>query len=104
MPIILPQQDSDAYSSFHLFIIRVQIKNVHQSHKQIFKSLRKKGINVNLHYIPIYLHPYHKNRYNMKEFSNANNYYNSAISIPMYPSIKNREIKQVISCLKKAII
>mgnify|MGYP001342311835 CR=1 FL=1 len=45
LPIILPQQDSDAYSSFHLFIIRVQIKNVHLSHKQIFKSLRKKGIN-----------------------------------------------------------
>ncbi len=104
LPIILPQQDSDAYSSFHLFIIRVQIKNVDQSHKQIFKSLRRKGINVNLHYIPIYLHPYHKNRYNKKEFLNANDYYNSAISIPMYPSIKNREIKQVISCLKKVII
>ena len=104
LPIILPQQDSDSFSAFHLFIIRLRIKNIEKSHKKIFRSLRKKGININLHYIPIYMHPFQKKRYNKNEFVNANNYYNSAISIPMYPSIKNKEIYEVIDCLKKVII
>lgn len=104
LPIILPYQEKDTYSSFHLFIIRLDVKKINKTHKNVFKSLRNNGINVNLHYIPIFLHPFHNKNVNKLEFSESIKYYNSAISLPMYPSLKNKEIKEVINCLKKIII
>ena len=50
-PLTLPYQSADGYSAFHLYIIRLKNRN---KHKQIFDTLRNKGIGVNLHYIPLY--------------------------------------------------
>ena len=54
----LPWQHPDNYSAFHLYIIRVKESNQWISHLQLFEKLRSAGILVNLHYIPVYKHPY----------------------------------------------
>ena len=63
-------------------------------HKDIFMFLRKSGIGVQIHYIPIHCQPYYKNLgFKKGDFPNSENYADRAISIPIYPglSLENQE-------------
>ena len=87
LSIQLPYQHPDTFSAYHLFIIKLK-KNVKKSHKEVFVELREKGIGVNLHYIPVYQHPYYeKLGFKKGDFPLAEDYYSGAISIPMYSSL-----------------
>ena len=92
-----PKVSSDCYSSYHLYIIRVEPK----FHKEIFERLRCDGVLVNLHYIPIYRHPYYELMgFNRKDFPNAEQYYQEAISLPIFPKLTEDEQMKVVNRLK----
>lgn len=96
----LPKQEDYAYSSFHLYVIRVEASK----HKEIFESLRNNGIGVNLHYLPIYLHPYYEKLGFKKGYCKmAEEYYSQAISIPMYSHLSIEDQAKVIQKVKEAI-
>ena len=102
--ITLPWQSPDILSSFHLFIIRLNQEMSHVKHKDFFKALRSDGINVNLHYIPIYKHPYYKKfKFNEKFFPEAEKYYNEAVSIPMYYDLTIAQQEKVIDTIDKIL-
>lgn len=83
-----PYQLSSSYSSYHLYVIRLQLKNINKTHKEFFEELRNKGIGVNLHYIPVHLHPFYLNfGFKNGDFPNSERYYSEAISLPMYPDL-----------------
>lgn len=93
----------DNYSSRHLYIIRVK-GNSNYDQKSVFEKFRASGIWVNLHYIPIYRQPYYKNmNFNKKDFPEAEKYYKEAISIPIFPSLKDKEIEKIVNVIKKPI-
>ena len=98
----LPWQHPDTYSGLHLYIIRVK-KNRHGiTHRQLFDKLRNAGILVNLHYIPVYTHPYYESMgYDPSEFPQAASYYSEAISIPMYTTLTESEQNFVVDTIKK---
>jgi dTDP-4-amino-4,6-dideoxygalactose transaminase len=98
----LPWQHPDSYSSLHLYIIRVKKNKRGISHRQLFEKLRNAGILVNLHYIPVFKHPYYEAiGYNKIEFPEAEAYYSEAISIPMYASLKQEEQQFVVDIIKR---
>ena len=69
-----------------------------------FKKIIKKGIGINLHYLPIHLHPYYRKLgFKKGDFPNSENYYDGAITIPMFTKLKKKEIKYVIQALKESI-
>ena len=89
-----PKLINHVYSSYHLYIIRVDpIKR-----KNIFDRLRNSGFLVNIHYIPIYKHPYYKH-IDSSSLTNSEDYYKEAISIPIFPFLKKEmldKVKEVI--------
>lgn len=98
--IVLPLQHSDGNSSWHLYVVRIPSRAGKNSRNQIFESLRELGIGVNLHYIPVYRHPYYaKLGYDPKSFPNSEAYYAEAISMPIFPELKSREQDKVVSSL-----
>jgi len=100
-PLVIPYQHNDGYSAFHLYIIRLKNKN---KHKQVFEYLRKNGIGVNLHYIPVYHQPYYEAMGFKKGYClEAENYYNEAISLPMYATLSEVEQDKVVAVLHKAL-
>ncbi|EMN07321.1 UDP-4-amino-4,6-dideoxy-N-acetyl-beta-L-altrosamine transaminase [Leptospira interrogans] len=102
--IVIPWQLDGTYSSMHLYIIRLKLKEIKLSHKQVFEQLRSAGILVNLHYIPIYRHPYYsKFGYDPKNFPEAEAYYSEAISLPLYPGLKEEEQMEVVKRLSSPI-
>jgi UDP-4-amino-4,6-dideoxy-N-acetyl-beta-L-altrosamine transaminase len=97
--IIIPFQHSDTYSSYHLYIIRVP-KSKNFRHREIFERLRAAGILVNLHYIPIYKHPfYQKFGYDINQFKESELYYSEAISLPIYYGLTDEQINEVVNTL-----
>jgi len=104
-PVITPWQHEDNYSGMHLYIIRINLEKIKNSHRQVFEILREGGIGVNLHYIPVYTQPYYeKIGFNKNDFPEANNYYAAAISLPMHPGLTLEEQDKVILALSKALV
>lgn len=98
----LPWQHPDTYSGLHLFIIRVKKNKLGITHRQLFEKLRAAGIFVNLHYIPVYRHPYYaKMGFKKSEFPQSEAYYSEAISIPMFASMTKNEQQFVVDAIKK---
>jgi UDP-4-amino-4,6-dideoxy-N-acetyl-beta-L-altrosamine transaminase len=100
----LPWQQPNTYSGLHLYIIRIKKNKLGITHRQLFEKLRNDGILVNLHYIPVYKHPYYEQiGYNSKDFPQAESYYSEAISIPMYSTLTVEQQDFIIESIKKPI-
>lgn len=104
LPLMLPWQHPDSYSGLHLYIIRLQLDKITCSHRDVFEALRKEGIGVNLHYIPVHLQPYYERMgFAENDFPESMAYYREAISLPMFHGMTNEQQDTVVECLKGAI-
>ena len=83
-------------SSYHIYIIKLNLTKINKDRDTIFKELKQKQIGVNVHYLPIYLHPYYKDLgYNKGICPIAEDIYNRIITIPIFPTLKDSEIEYV---------
>lgn len=104
LPVTLPWQHPNSYSGMHLYVIRLQLEKVRKTHRDVFESLREQGIGVNLHYIPIYRHPfYRKMGFKECDFVEAERYYAEAISLPMFQTLTIEQQDQVIDVLREVL-
>ena len=104
LPLKLPFQRSDCYSSFHLYVIRLNLERIGPTHRKVFESLRAYNIMVNLHYIPIHLQPFYQDMgFSKGAYPEAEKYYTEAISIPLHPSLSFDEQDFVVNCLIKSL-
>ena len=98
--ILTPFQDSKSYSSYHLYIIRIQNRDG-SYRKNVFEKLRNEGIYVNIHYIPIYRQPYYSKHFNHNDFPNSEKYYSEAISLPIFPTLTKKQINHIYNVIKE---
>ena len=100
LPLDRPGRLDQAYSAFHLYVIRVQASR----RRQVFDHLRANGIGVNVHYIPVHTQPYWT-RFGFAEgqFPAAEDYYARAISIPLYPAMTDADQDTVVRVLTEAL-
>lgn len=99
--VIIPFEHADSYSGMHLYIIRLK-KESHITHLELFEKLRTAGILVNLHYIPVYNQPHYEQfGYNPESFPESEQYYATAISLPMYYSLSEKEQDFVVETINK---
>jgi len=91
-------KDPKAKSSWHLFVLLVEPP---KQRKVIFDSLRQEGVLVNVHYRPIYRQSFYArmNKYNPRDFPGAEGYYESAISLPIFPGLAENQMRTVIDCI-----
>ena len=104
MPVKTLVQYPDSYSAYHLYVIRLRLEKIKSTHHEIFQSLRDQGIGANLHYIPVHTQPYYqKMGFNLGDFPESEQYYEEAISLPMYAGLTDREQEQVVEALKNSL-
>jgi UDP-4-amino-4,6-dideoxy-N-acetyl-beta-L-altrosamine transaminase len=102
--LILPYQNEDTYSSYHLFPIRIDLNEIAKTQKEIYKSFIDENIYVNLHYIPVYRQPFYKKKGFKKDYClNAESYFRTALSIPIYYSLSDESIERVIKVIKNIL-
>ncbi|HCC60268.1 MAG: UDP-4-amino-4,6-dideoxy-N-acetyl-beta-L-altrosamine transaminase [Candidatus Staskawiczbacteria bacterium RIFOXYC1_FULL_37_43] len=99
--IILPTEKN--YLKTARYIYPIQVKK--QNRKKVFSNLQEQGIGIQIHYMPLHLHPFYKKRFEYKkgDFPIAEEYYERAITIPLFPKMTNREVDYVIKSVKKAV-
>lgn len=92
---------NDGSSAYHLYPILASFK---KERRPVFEYLRKAGIGVQVHYIPVHLQPYYQNHFGFKrgDFPVAEGFYDREISIPMYPSLTDDQVHEVISKVKES--
>jgi len=105
LPIVKPYQNQDSFSALHLYPIQVDLNVVDKSRQQIFDELRQNGIGVNVHYIPVHTQPYYQNMGFIKgNFPKSENYYENAISLPIFQGMTFEQQNEVIKVLKDVLV
>jgi len=95
LPIKFQKIDKKNLCSYHLIIIIVSQK----IRNKLFNYLKNKNININIHYIPIFIHPYYFRKKYLKNI-NSINYYNSAISLPAFYDITKAQLNYVVNQIR----
>lgn len=104
LPLTLPMRDDSSSSSVHLYVIRLQLDQIQITHQAVFGELRARGIGVNLHYIPIYSQPYYEAMgFARGTYPEADRYYASALSLPLYPALSDEDQGRVAEGLRAAL-
>lgn len=103
-PLRVPVQQQDCLSSWHLYIVRLDLTRNSVSRAAVFERLRAAGVGVNVHYIPVYLQPYYRRRgFRAGLCPNAEDYYAEALSIPLFPDLTEADQDHVIATLDEAL-
>jgi UDP-4-amino-4,6-dideoxy-N-acetyl-beta-L-altrosamine transaminase len=102
--VFLPQFKNRNISSNHLYVLNLDFKRIKINRRDFMRILIKKGIITQVHYIPIHLHPYFKNKPIKKlNLENAMRYYNQALSIPIFYDLSSSDQKKIINIIKKTL-
>ncbi len=92
-------------SAYHIFVIKLNLNKLSVDRKIIFDAIQAEGIGVNIHYLPIHLHPFYKDNFNtiVGQLPIAESVYKSIITLPIFPTMDDTDVIDVISALKKVI-
>jgi dTDP-4-amino-4,6-dideoxygalactose transaminase len=95
----------DVLHAYHLYVIRINRKTTGIDRGSFFHALRSRGIGVNVHYVPVHMHPFYKNRFGTGRglCPVAESAYEEIVSLPMYPAMSDQDIEIVINTIRSLI-
>jgi UDP-4-amino-4,6-dideoxy-N-acetyl-beta-L-altrosamine transaminase len=104
LPLAAQERQPDSRSALHLYVVRLRLEHTRLSRSDVFRALRAAGIGVNVHYIPVYRHPYYARMgFNPGDFPEAERYYAGALSLPMFPTLTGEQQQAVIEALSDTL-
>jgi perosamine synthetase len=103
--VLPPQTRLDVNPAWHLYPIRLDLSKLSADRGELFRALRAENIGVNVHYIPVHLHPYYRDRFGYKggEFPVAEAAYECLISLPMFHGITDGDVDDVVRAVGKVL-
>ena len=103
--IITPTEKNYVKSAWHIYPIQLRLERLRVNRRKIFEFLRLENLGVQVHYMPIHLHPFYKKKFGYKrgDFPKAENYYKRAITLPLFPKMTEKDIEYVIKTVEKII-
>jgi UDP-4-amino-4,6-dideoxy-N-acetyl-beta-L-altrosamine transaminase len=103
----LPQSSASnrASSGHHLYVALIDFAAIGTTRTEFMTRLRERGIGSQVHYIPVYRHPYYRQRYGIDpaEFPNAERYYSRCLSLPFYPDLTDEDIERVVAAVSELV-
>jgi perosamine synthetase len=103
--IIPPGVRPDINPAWHLYPIRVKSAELNADRTQLFRALRAENIGVNVHYIPVHLHPHYRDQFGYRggEYPVAEAAYEQLISLPMFHGMTDQDVEDVIAAVSKVL-
>ena len=96
---------SDVVHAYHLYVVQLNLERLRVDRGAIFKALRAEGIGVNVHYIPVHLHPFYRRRFGtgpgMCPVAEAA--YERILSLPMFPAMTDDDVHDVVAAVQKVV-
>jgi perosamine synthetase len=95
----------DTVHSYHLYVVRIKAEKPGGGRDYVFQELRKQGIGVNVHYIPVHLHPFYRKKYGTGPglCPAAEKAYEEILSLPMFPRMTDEDVQEVTAALSKVL-
>ena len=95
----------DVSHAYHLYVIRLILEQLRVNRARVFGALRAEGIGVNVHYIPVYLHPFYRNKFGTKLglCPVAESVYDQILSLPIFPSMNDNDVNDVVLASQKVV-
>jgi len=106
MPEIIIKEEPEGYeSAYHIYVIQLNLSKLKTNRKKIFEALRAENIGVHVHYVPVHYHPFYKKTYGYKkgDYPNAEEYYERALTLPVFPKMSDEDVKDVVEAVRKVI-
>ena len=95
LPLDLPTAPDGAEHAWHLYAVQVQPPHERAT---LFAHLRERGLGVQVHYVPVPMHPYYRRLgYTMDAFPHAARYYERALSLPLHPAMTDGDAERVVA-------
>jgi perosamine synthetase len=104
MPAVKPLASrSDVSHAYHLYVIGLELEALTADRATIFRALRAEGIGVNVHYLPVHLHPYYQNKFGTKsgDCPVSEAAYERILSLPMFPAMTDDDVRDVVEAVGK---
>ena len=100
----LIQLDDIKNSALHIFVIKIDFTSLSLSRNALMQKLRDQGIGSQVHYIPIPMQPFYKDLgFETARYPKAMEYYNSALSIPIFPKLNKKSVKKISRVLTEIV-
>lgn len=95
----------DVSHAYHLYVIRLDLDALTADRAAIFRALRAEGIGVNVHYLPVHLHPYYRSHFATRagDCPVAEAAYQRLLSLPMFPAMTDGDVGDVVRAIDKVI-
>lgn len=104
LPLVTPYVMDETNPSWHIYIARLDGRQIKKSKQQIFVEMKERGIALNLHYIPVHRQPYYeKLGFRQGDFPHSEKYYEEAFTLPLYCSLTDAEQEQIVNCLQEIL-
>lgn len=103
-PVVSPlSRTPGATHSYHLYVIRLNLDELATDRAAVFRGLRDDGIGVNVHYVPVHLHPYYRERFGTRAgmCPRAEAAYEQILSLPIFPRMTEDDVARVIEAVMK---
>lgn len=96
---------ADVSHAYHLYIVRFDLSRLRATRAEIFTALRAEGIGVNVHYIPVHLHPFYRERFGTGPglCPVAEATYEEIITLPLFPRMSDNDVEDVITAVHKVV-
>lgn len=102
--IIIQKEIPESDTSRHLYIIQIELEKFTATRKEIFDALRAENVGVNVHYIPVYYHPYYKSLgYQKGLCPQAEKLYDRIITLPLHPLMRDEDQDNIIKAVEKVL-
>ena len=96
----------DDTHAWHLFVIQLELENIKISRGRFIERMAEKGIGTSVHFIPLHLHPYWRDRYGFEpdDFPVALDCYRRAVSLPIYSKMTDDDVERVIKAVRDILV
>jgi perosamine synthetase len=102
---ILPSARRNSFHAYHLYPLQIDFPQINISKRELFSRLRERRIECQVHYIPVHLQPYYRERhgYRMGDFPIAEKFYEREMSIPLYPGLVSDDLEYISGTIKSIV-
>ena len=97
--VLCPPSSDSVRPAWHLYVLKINFKDVGKTRAQVMHALEDHGVGTQVHYIPVHLQPYYRNKYGYGtgKCPVAETYYESCLSLPLYPAMTDGDIDRVVA-------
>jgi UDP-4-amino-4,6-dideoxy-N-acetyl-beta-L-altrosamine transaminase len=98
-----PHLDADCDPAWHLYAVRIDFAGLNADRASVMRKMAAMGVGTQVHYIPVYRQPYFQTRYGEQTLPGAEAYYQSTLSLPLYPGMSEDDCNRAVSALTQAL-